>query len=365
MLFYLTDSLIIDINDQRYNQIYKAVRNLAIAADESHHMLLGDIKALEFWNQQLGNDPCAAVLVDLINNYSTTTIPIFITEYVEVVLEYPQDRAYNGKHIYQLLYTSFTNSQNLSPTYLIGEDENDSKFYGHILNWYKRINNINSNISFNREGGGGHNTYRTFNTHIEQNHICICIVDTDRRYPGAPEGETAKNCRNNVVCTPPYSQLLVINVHEIENLLPKDIIDSLDWPINKHPNKEAFDELYTNIPDKENLRYVDLKSGYSKHQKFSSDASWVSFANYCCTYNTKLPPNIRNNFQAAFDSMNMGDLIMCGLSSTLLKDTLAFFEGNPIYDPTNFLHFQLNEWTNIGKALLNTCISRNSETLNI
>lgn len=46
MVFYLTDSLVVDETNPSYNDIKKAVRNLATASCEGKHYVLGDLKAL-------------------------------------------------------------------------------------------------------------------------------------------------------------------------------------------------------------------------------------------------------------------------------------------------------------------------------
>lgn len=364
MLFYLTDSLIIGGDDERYKDIYRCVRNLANAADECRHELMGDLSALNYWHRQLGNDPAAAVLANLINSFSTTSIPGWLTEYVEVVLNNPHNRVEGDKQVYQLEYGSFTSCESTSSTHIIGEDENDGRLYGHILNWYKRRENISANTSYTNINGGGRNTRRTFTTHIGQRHISVCIVDNDKRYRDADEGETAKKCRA-VGCSMPLGRLKVINVLEIENLIPKDIIDNLEWTTASQRNKDEFDGLYENIPDKDMLRYVDLKSGYTKHKVYSQNSQWVDFAKYCCQCNPRIPYEKRNSFDEKFSNANDSDVFMHGLSRTLHRDALAYLDSHPDFNPTNFLQFQLQEWEEIGKMTLNTCICRNAEALNI
>lgn len=367
MLFYLTDSLIVNKDDDRYNDIFKCVRNLTIAADECQHELMGDIHVLEHWKGLFANDPCRAVLLNLINNFSTTSVPSYITEYVEIVLENPQNRSYGpdgNSKIYQLTYDNFISCESALATHLIGEFDYDSQFYGHILNWYKTYKNISANTNYIPVGGGGNSTSHTFKAHIDRKHISVCIVDNDKRYHGASDGKTATDCRN-VPCMSPLSRLKVIDVLEIENLIPKDIIDSLTWNNGHQENKTAFDGLYDNIPDKNNLRYVDLKLGYTKHQNFSQDSQWVSFVKYCCECNPELSDEIRNNFDYVFNNAADEVRFMPRLSKTLLKDSLHFLDTHPGYNPTSLLPFQLHEWRELGQITLNTCICRNSETLNI
>ena len=53
MLFYITDSLIVEKRDNRYPKIRKAIRNLLIGYSESKLMLLADYSVLEVSIQPL------------------------------------------------------------------------------------------------------------------------------------------------------------------------------------------------------------------------------------------------------------------------------------------------------------------------
>ena len=56
MLFYITDSLIVEKRDNRYPKIRKAIRNLLIGYSESKLMLLADYSVLEWMLNQFEYD---------------------------------------------------------------------------------------------------------------------------------------------------------------------------------------------------------------------------------------------------------------------------------------------------------------------
>ena len=49
MLYYLTNSLIIDKTKKEFQNICKSVRNLAISAYESKHFVTGDFQVIEYF----------------------------------------------------------------------------------------------------------------------------------------------------------------------------------------------------------------------------------------------------------------------------------------------------------------------------
>lgn len=370
MLFYLTNSLIVDKTDGRYKEVYKAVRNLAIAADECNHELQGDFEVVNYWLNIMGEDPASSVLRNILDNFSTTTIPTFITEYIEVVLDKAVRREEEDRIIYQVEYGKFSKTKNCEKTIVIGEDENDCKMYEEILRFYKLTNKIDVNTNLSRIHGGGESTARVLETHVNIGNIIVCIVDNDRRYPSGPIGNTASEC-TKVAVSHPLSRLHILDALEIENLFPKDLIDALDWTNGRQQNKQQFDGLYNYFRDKEDdagknkYRYVDIKKGYTKHNHYSSDIQWVAFVKECCINNDALPEAYRLNFDTTFSGLPLKSKIMDGLSSTLTKDILSFIKVCPNFIPTVFLPFQEMEWRNIGCELLNTCICRNEEALNI
>ena len=71
MLYYLTDSLIVDITDSLYQQIYRTIRTLGEAAESSTHLLYGDIGILEKAKEWFASDP-------ILSPYLTNWLKIFL-----------------------------------------------------------------------------------------------------------------------------------------------------------------------------------------------------------------------------------------------------------------------------------------------
>ena len=72
-----------------------------------------------------------------------------------------------------------------------------------------------------RRGGGGQTTAAEFATiQNSKNRLCLCITDSDKRYPGADLGDTAKAVQQVRDAGQHLCELLHLEVRAIENLLP-------------------------------------------------------------------------------------------------------------------------------------------------
>lgn len=365
MLFYLTDSLITETGASDFRDVYNAVDNILKAHEERRHIVLGDIGVLTWYMGFFNNDnPRYGTLLNLIDSYATNTIPTEITEYIKVVKSVASEsQEVNGRKVYNVPFNKFISSSSLQSTMIIGEDENDSKMYEQIFRWYKVTRKYPYNVKMTYEAGGGFNTFRKVKNLSKNKNIFVCIVDTDQRYPGCKHGDTCSECEN-LTYEPPTERLHVISAHEIENLIPKSILDELEWETPRKPAKRCYDKISENLPnDNDSWRYIDLKSGITKHIVYKNDPDWVEFVK--AIYNTN--PDHNNEFDNKFKNASDKEIIMTGLSKTLLSESLKYITAKPdteLKKISGFLDFQLREWNKIGQTILNTCISSSSEACN-
>lgn len=81
-------------------------------------------------------------------------------------------------------------------------------------------------------GGGGSNTYKFFRASLEHGEISVSIVDSDKKTPLKPDvGQTAKNVirviGGDIVRHQVFHAVHVIDVHEVENLIPMEVYSSV------------------------------------------------------------------------------------------------------------------------------------------
>lgn len=357
MLFYLTDSLIeTDRDSAEFNDLYNACRNLAEASYHRRHLLMGQWNVLVWLDELLEKDPVRMVIRNLITNFSTMSIPSGITEYVEITRGTPEGKRQEGNRtIYNLDYRRFEEATSLNKSRLVGEYLNDAKMYFEIGKWYSHKKGYSLNLDFDPVAGSGVNIAQVAAEQQRQKAIFACIVDTDQRYPGADYGSTCKGCEL-MTFTKPMEHYKRIDAHEVENIIPHNLIDSLGFSDNE---LKDFRSICAHLEPKEDLKYYDIKSGLSKHKKFSQDPQWVSY--YERIYNAN--ENMAGTpFQQKWDATREGILVFSGVGG-ILKKSVEWMQTHPDYMEFDFLPYQQTEWNAIGQLVINKCVCRNSESL--
>ncbi|MBJ2241711.1 hypothetical protein [Pseudomonas sp. MF6768] len=79
-------------------------------------------------------------------------------------------------------------------------------------------------VSLDSRPGGGSTTYDLFKDLTDQNKFILCIVDSDLKHPNGRRGSTAKRFKYEALGLQPTYQLEILDCHEIENILPINIV---------------------------------------------------------------------------------------------------------------------------------------------
>lgn len=369
MLFYLDNSLIVDAGHQEFKPILKSVHNLATQAVEGNHLLLGDVEVIDHFRNIFENDIIVGQLFRKIaSNMAINTVPSSVTFYMEVIRGANSQRAVGGVAIYQMNYIHFSTLDSCGQTMAIGEDLNDVKVFEHILKWFINRTHTNLHYSLHRLGGNGKNINRVVQNELNSKHITICIIDTDMKHPNyAPDPNSTY-----ALCLPigngvPYYKFIPLNVHEIENIIPFNYIDTFDvWTTggtaNDVRNKRAFDFLRAQANDI--LPYFDYKKGIHKTTELTSNADYSNYAEKCFSVNTDKTA-AHADYASYLSSIGNNGIVYEQLlgGSGILTRTVSLIESPTC--PTPVLEtFQENEWLIIGQNMLNWCIARSREDFN-
>ena len=366
MLIYLTKSLLVPKGDIEYNHIWTAVRNIAISAAESKHLMLGDEEALRGFRIWFEHDPQLCPLFNKLISDCIFGIPDFITYYIEVVNGNPLEIRHEGnRDIVQLTYKYFNNTNQVQSTSLIIEDKNDFDFFNYIAKWYINKESLNCNYNFTEIDGGGANTYIKIEREIESRHLNITIVDTDCKYPNQVinDQSTYGQCRR-VTGDNKIFKLLPLKVHEIENLIPSNILDSLPiWTsVDLCKNKRYYDYLKTK--SEEILPYFDIKKGIMESEITDND-EYKDFAKKCYSQNPELQACstcFEDYLENHLETKNNGKKIVYrGLMESILKKVLCYLKDNQA--TVELFEYQEKCWDEIGENMINWGIARNDEVL--
>lgn len=369
MLFYLTDSLIVDNLDDRYNDICTAICNLAVQATEGNHVVIGDIEVVSHYRTIFQKDyRVGPFLNKLYQNITFEVVPSFITYYVEVVLTSPSNRTdKDGRTVVQLEYSRLVTLEASNKVSLVGENLSDARFYGYILHWFVQKQGVNVHYAFHKVDGGGTNTHHNIRNELNSNHITLSILDTDCRYPNAPidPNGTYGKCRGigtgNVLC-----EIIPLFVHEVENLVPMNFIDQVfsQWTHGDAEyarKKEAFD--YLKKEAELILPYFDYKKGIRYNADFRKIPELQIFAKKCYEQHDEKMA-IQPDFSLFVSTLKNGDYIYTELigGTGTIQMTLSLIDSGNAPNPVLY-QFQEKNWNKIGQEMINWCIARKPEAI--
>lgn len=368
MLFYLTNTLIIEKSYPIYNDICKAIFNLAVQCANGNHKLIGDIDVITSFKDIFASNFLVGQLFNKIyQNIAFEVVPSFVNYYVEVVVKSPYVRIEGNKTIAQVEYNRLILLDTTNKTSLVCEFLYDAEFYSFVLKWYIKQLSINVHFAFNQIDGGGTNTYKNIDKELTSNHITLSILDTDCRYPGdtVKKESTYGKCigigKGNVLF-----KLIPLNVHELENLVPLNYVDLKfsSWTkgdVEYARKKRAFDFLRK---DADNiLPYFDFKKGIKYNDDYRTTPGLQSFAKRCYSQNDEWN-KIQPNFNQFVTSLHDKDYIYTELikGTGTIKMVLELIAEGNVPEP-NLCDFQKKTWDIIGQEMLNWCIASNPSNI--
>lgn len=241
----------------------------------------------------------------------------------------------------------------LSLNFLVCENVMDYDFYCWITEQrdvYPKNNLFHLNIlPFN---GGGATTVTSLK-HV-QKHFCLVICDSDVKYEGAQKGSTCKE-----VCS--YVDYLytigvnsvwryVLTVHEVENLIPLDILQRIAAKGTIKKLREIQSKIYGDTF----LSYFDFKEGF----KESTYRTLYAVGNNVFANHRNLFLSIGKNEGVMKKILKRrykkgkDNCIVHGLGQTVLADTVNFLMNNNISARDYSLcRYQNNDWGQISKLI--------------
>lgn len=365
MLFYLTNTLIVDKGSPQFPDIRRAVRYIAMAVWESKHLLRGDYKVLEFFEKEFKNDDqIYPVFNKLVSRYATYTVPNDICRYIEVVDGKCVNYEEGGHMIKQMPYSYFDDSVKVQAMTLVAEDEDDCALFDYIIKHYQKVNHLNYNYCFTRQGGGGSRTDTAVKTCLREGKMVTCITDSDQRYKGQPLDPRscgAKCAKIKAVGKIYYN--LMLPVLEVENLVPMNHFDLLDWHLAQNKkDKEAFDRLRNNAHSELILPYFDMKEGIKKDMVEKLGFEMEKFAAMCCHCNPGIMEG--KSFHTYITELDSNSRVYPRLRKRPMGDLAPKYRGGDLPEP-ELMEFQKEAWDDIAKLLLDTTCARKKESITV
>lgn len=359
----MTDSLIVDKTSPQFADIRKAAKYIAMAVQESKHLLRGDYDVLRFMTQEFkDDDELFPVFHQLVSRYATYTVPDDIYRYVEVVTSGFDEKEKDGHQVKQVPYTYFDDSMKVQAMTVVAEDEDDCALFEYIVGYYQRVHHLHYNCCFTRQGGGGSRTDTAVRTCLKAGKMVTCITDSDLRYEGQELDPRSCGVKcGKIKAFDKIYYFLRLPVHEVENLIPLNHYNELDWSqeMNRR-DKEAFDQLCYNAYSEKILPYFDIKEGIKKDFVVRFGDGMKQFAAMCCSCNTGIMGGL--TFEDYIQGLADNDHVYPRLRKRPMDDLAVRYRKNDLPEP-ELMEFQLEAWTKIASLLLDATCARYKEAI--
>lgn len=317
--------------------------DLASAYRRGQCLLCGDIRSLE-WLMKNISGLASGIFRQIRNNYSQTRAIVDVLE-TSIVLSFSAKPTlptwFSGK--YRVLNICDAINLNISTKCaMIAENLTDCSFYelmGKRFAFEKEVMGID--ISFHHELGGGGTINSVFQKCVETDKVLsLCIVDSDIKYGRTPQypneparggtvkklEETYENIKKKI--PPDTYTLYCIPVHEVENLIPFDVLKYIAE--TSVPSMGCGVQCMQKMIDArkfEALLYYDLKNGVVQKEDGPFSAYWREIAT------------------------SIGDDSLPGLCSKILEKALVILKNEE--DKNGIVNVNIDEhllgyWESIG-----------------
>jgi hypothetical protein len=282
MLILLTDK-ILDQGNSNYTlaQLTNCLENILTARFEGKHLVLANKKEISpvLSNTELSVRSKKA-LDKIFSEFSQYGgLRHQITCYIRVVepsrtgIEIISE---NQQTIVDVPISHFDDTVAIQETLLLAENSKDAELYIHLLKAYLTIQKLRIDIKNSYREGGGSAIKQELNRLCKSKTFCLSIVDTDRQGPDDKLGNTAKRVtsdwpaqkdkKSDWYCSKMTAvvKLIILNVHEIENLIPTNLIRKALPKTTGQPMFDSVDALTkweADYPNKEWRKFIDIKKG--------------------------------------------------------------------------------------------------------
>jgi len=349
-----------------------ALENLANAVREGKHLVISDRETLKIITQcQDLSKTTQAIYNILYNKFSELRSYLsVVTRYIEITdLLEPKLSSLSGKEVIQVPLGFFENTESIQKTILLCENIRDTSFYQTIARVYViwKNTNINIKLEFEPRGGGG-NTINTEYDNIQKNtkRLCLCILDSDRISPEGKLGSTAvliASIAQNQNSQFFRTKVFILNVHEIENLIPNSIL--LEICSGNQQREDAMKRIKTlqEIRGSQIKHFLDIKEGTLMYKIFNSTNPkdklfWESHVLEINTILKCINDDCLADWKCNKSKSNCQCQISLGFGEHTLDNTIEYLEKiEPHKIAREFNNDMKPEWEKIGQVVVDFCIA--------
>lgn len=178
--------------------------------------------------------------------------------------------------IIRIGYDFFCDPENISPVNLVTEGKLDFDFYSLIAKYYaKYLSSTNLEVNFKFNNGGGSQSKPIFDNLVSEGKIVLCITDNDKSHPNKGEGSTSSVFTISDRSYNGKSLAHVIDVREIESLIPLKAIENT---LSSNDQVDTFEEIKSlNTYYPQFRQYFDHKEGLNLENVINIDNDHGNF----------------------------------------------------------------------------------------
>jgi len=260
----------------------------------------------------------------------------------------------NDKELIKISMDFLQKSAIFKETTLLLEERQDAWLFEKISKLYGNAHN-QIKCRFCCEHGGGSRTYSSYKEIQEaRDKLCLCLVDSDQKYPSSAYGETAQNVIDIDNSNIPISQYHILKMHELENLFSSTPFLTIASTNNAQRERvKAF--LYeVERNDISAKKYFDIKKGF-KYKQFYEN---VDLYNYWSPLSRKVKKSCANSCENCDKNSNScTDIIVDGFGNKFLNDIKKAINLCSLMDiecPT-----LKTIWEELGKLITSWCCVMN------
>lgn len=352
MFLYLDRSILNCLSGPVSHNVVDGIQVLAFMLRSGVHLVSGDREVLGALSEFSDISSSARAIFKKSVARHAQAGSVFNAMSVYALIDFGRDgletSCENNKTVIKIPIGYVANLIAQASTDIVYEDVNDAVVYGVVANWYSNaiLNNPNLPTRSTPVQGGGSRTYVTYNLKQQDaKTFCLCITDSDKKYPDDEPGETSSKVRAIEDASKPLSFHLDLDFHEIENLIPLGFLDGL---AGTNEAKSIIAELRKAEANQEKVAklYWDFKKGLRGH-----------YAKTC--------EGFRGYWYQALDAEPLACDVECTPNKCdcflirpwpLKQDLRSAIERREVMDPSEceIIH---GLWSEIGKTIISWTIS--------
>lgn len=187
--------------------------------------------------------------------------------YLEIDFESPNTFEHTGEGRMVIGYQRVMDTEALQSCKFLVENLSDSDFYKLGANSLLHRERLSSeySIKLRSENGGGNTTFTVFERLIAAQELVLCILDSDKKHPNGPLGDTASRFNQVGKGYGSGYQLEILTCTEAENLVPFSVAKEI-IARNKPDCLDSFERVTPEFRE-----YADHKTGLSQETALRLD----------------------------------------------------------------------------------------------